>query len=156
MSSPFQLIPPSSLALLGPAIGLNLWTFVMEVWMYATRIPAIHKFNVPINPEATKEQFNAKIPANTRWKADNFNHLHEQPTQFYSIIFILVLLGADSSFDITLAWTYLGLRVIHSLVQAMTNKIMRRFRIFAASSVVLLLLSLRAGLLFVSVVGTVN
>lgn len=30
-------------ALLGPVIGLNAWTFVMEVWMYAQRLPGISK-----------------------------------------------------------------------------------------------------------------
>jgi hypothetical protein len=133
--------------LFAPIIALVLWTFVMWVWLYATRIPAITKNRIPLDPDQTKEAFNAQVPPQARWKADNYNHLHEQPTLFYAVTLTLAALGAGDTLNTGLAWTYVMLRVAHSLVQATTNVILRRFWIFVAASVVLLALTLRAAVL---------
>jgi hypothetical protein len=141
-----------STGLLAPVIALNVWTFTMEAWMYATRIPAVSKYKVNISSHATKEEFNAKIPAPIRWKADNYNHLLEQPTQFYAVALTLAFLGAGQGgiaddWDVRLAWAYVGLRVVHSFVQAVSNPIMTRFKVFVVSSSVLLGLTVRAALM---------
>jgi hypothetical protein len=116
----------------------------MEAWMYATRIPEVTKPGFRLDGTHTKQQFDAQIPAHVRWKADNYNHLLEQPTQFYAVGLVLALLGANSRLDVGLAWGYVALRVLHSLEQARTNNILRRFKIFVSSSAVLLGLTARA------------
>jgi hypothetical protein len=133
--------------ILAPVVALVLWTFVMWVWLYATRIPAIRRNKQPLNPNATREEFNALIPASVRWKADNYNHLMEQPTLFYAIALTLALLGAGDGLNGHLAWLYVGLRVVHSLVQSTVNIIMLRFSIFMIASLVLLILAVRAAML---------
>ncbi|EEH36305.1 hypothetical protein PAAG_00628 [Paracoccidioides lutzii Pb01] len=131
---------------LGPIVALNIWTFIIEGWMYSKRIPAIEKYKVTIDPTVTKEQFANKFPPHIRWIADNYNHLMEQPTQFYAIALAVALLHErrGSSADVAMAWAYVGLRVLHSLVQCSTNQIMRRFSIFVTSSAVLLGMTLNA------------
>ncbi|KAF2430901.1 hypothetical protein EJ08DRAFT_649241 [Tothia fuscella] len=136
-----------SSGLLSPVIALNIWTFVMEIWMYAVRIPAVTKYKVPIHPNMTSEEFNKPFPGPVRWKADNYNHLMEQPTQFYAIALTLAFLGAGDKINVALAWTYVGLRFTHSLVHAISNPIMTRFQIFLSSSVVLAVLTGRAAVL---------
>jgi hypothetical protein len=133
--------------LLAPAIALVLWTFVMWAWLYATRIPAIRRNRIPLSPDQSKEAFNAQIPPRTRWKADNYNHLLEQPTLFYAVTLALAMLGAADRVNIALSWTYVGLRVLHSLIQALINIIMLRWLIFMISSLVLFALTIRAALL---------
>ncbi|MBI5011744.1 MAG: MAPEG family protein [Methylocystis sp.] len=133
--------------LLAPVIALILWTFVMWAWLYATRIPAIRRNRIPLSPEQSKETFNAQIPPKTRWKADNYNHLLEQPTLFYAVTIALAMLGAADRINIALAWSYVGLRVLHSLIQALINIIMLRWLIFMISSLLLLALTIRAALL---------
>jgi hypothetical protein len=66
---------------------------------------------------------NSHIPHDVRWKADNYNHLMEQPTQFYAIIFALIQLDAKDQLTVGLAWGYVSLRVVHSLVQAIANPV---------------------------------
>jgi hypothetical protein len=134
-------------SLFAPLITLVLWTFVMWAWLYATRIPAIRKNRIPLDPMQSKEAFNAQIPPQARWKADNYNHLLEQPTLFYAVTLSLVTLGASGAINTALVWTYVALRIAHSLVQATTNVILIRFSIFIVSSVVLLALTLRAAML---------
>jgi hypothetical protein len=59
----------------------------------------------------------------------------------------LALLGAGGGLNTGLAWLYVALRVAHSLVQATVNVVMVRFALFAAASLVLLMLSVRAVLI---------
>jgi hypothetical protein len=130
--------------ILTPVIALVLWTFVMGVWLYATRIPALKKHNVVYDPQRPSEEFHAQLPAEVRWKADNYNNLLEQPTLFYAVALTLALLDAGSGLNAGLAWTYVVLRIAHSLVQALINKVLIRFALFAAASLVLLVMTLRA------------
>ncbi len=124
--------------ILAPVVALVAWSMVMWLWMYVTRIPAIQKMKMKLDSQAPRgEQMNT-LPANVRWKADNYNHLMEQPTIFYAIALTLALIGAGDGLNLQLAWAYVGLRVVHSLVQVLINKIELRFAIFFLSSLVLI------------------
>lgn len=133
--------------ILSAAIALILWTFVMWAWLYATRLPAVLKGGIVYDPQRPASEFLDKIPPRARWKADNYNHLHEQPTLFYAIAIMLALLGAGGGLNATLAWLYVGLRIAHSLVQALVNIVVLRFLIFVAASIVLFVLAIRAALI---------
>ena len=112
--------------------------------MYALRLPALSKYKVDVNPNMTVASMNSKIPRSLQWPADNYNHLNEQPTQFYAVALALNQLGVNDGLTVKLAWTYVGLRVVHSLVQALRNNVPVRFQLFAASSLVLLALTGKA------------
>src|SRR2546423_1535572 len=133
--------------ILAPLVALVLWSFVMWAWLYATCIPAIINNKIVLDPHRPTEEFHARLPAPVRWKADNYNHLMEQPTLFYAVTLTLALLGADGALNVGLAWLYVGFRIAHSLVQAMINVVMLRFAIFVVASLVLLIMSLRAALI---------
>ena len=125
-------------------IVLVLWTLLMCVWLYATRIPALKKHNVVYDPRRPAEEFHAQIPAEVRWKADNYNNLLEQPTIFYAVALTLAFLNEGAGLNAGLAWAYVGLRIAHSLVQALINEVTIRFALFAAASIVLLIMTIRA------------
>jgi hypothetical protein len=133
--------------ILAPLVALVLWSFVMWAWLYATRIPAIRRNKLALDPRRTAEEFQAQLPPDVRWKADNYNHLMEQPTLFYAVALTLAFLGAGTGLNAGLAWLYVGLRIVHSLVQAAVNVIIVRFAIFMVASVVLLVLTIRAAML---------
>ncbi|MDX2142870.1 MAG: MAPEG family protein [Rhodospirillaceae bacterium] len=132
--------------ILAPVIALVLWTFVMWAWLYATRIPAILRLKISLEPTGTKDQMNAALPPEVRWKADNYNHLLEQPTLFYAVAITLALVGAGDGLNAMLAWAYVAVRVVHSLIQASVNIIKLRFSVFMIGSLVLLALSVRAAM----------
>lgn len=137
-----------STELLAPVIVLVAWTMVMWVWLFAVRIPAVQAMKMKFDADMPRgEQMNL-LPPRVRWKADNHNHLMEQPTIFYALVISLALLGAGDGTNVALAWTYVGLRVIHSIYQAMINIIIGRFVLFMLSSLVLAVLTIR-GLLLV-------
>ncbi len=135
--------------MIAPVVALVIWSLIMLIWLYATRIPAMSKAKVKPG-EATKSQMEALPSANV---ANNYNHLMEQPTLFYALAFSLQLLGqGDHPINIGLAWLYVVLRVVHSLVQATANVIMIRWLIFMAASLVLMALAFHAAI----AVGMVN
>lgn len=86
----------------------------------------------------------AQLPASVRWKADNYNHLMEQPTVFYAIVLTLALMGPSGDTALMLAWSYVVLRVVHSLLQALVNKIELRFLLFVLSNIPLIGLTYEA------------
>lgn len=125
-------------------VALAVWTHVMWLWMYVTRIPAITKSKMVLDPNAPRGEQMATLPASVRWKADNYNHLFEQPTVFYAVALALAVLGQGSGMNATLAWAYVAARVAHSLFQATVNKIEVRFALFALSSLILIALTINA------------
>ena len=129
--------------ILQPVVALMIWTMIMWVWMYATRIPAMQK-NPDIDANrlvgATGASLRAMLPERVNWKADNYNHLHEAPTVFYAVGIVLAIIGAGDGVPALLAWIYAGLRVIHTIVQVTANRVLVRFVLFAVSSIVLMAL----------------
>ena len=135
---------PTPSPIVAPVIALAVWTHVIWAWMYATRIPAIRRARLVLDPLAPRGAQMATLPPQVRWKADNYNHLMEQPTVFYAVALSLAVLGAGAGTNATLAWVYVALRVVHSLIQATWNKIEVRFAVFVVSSLVLIALTVNA------------
>ena len=125
--------------MLAPVIALAAWTFVIWAWMYLTRIPAIRRAKMRLDPQAPRGEQMATLPAKVRWKADNYNHLMEQPTVFYAVAIALSLMHAPPAAAIV-AWVYVGLRIVHSLWQTLVNVIEVRFALFFLSSIALAVL----------------
>jgi len=120
-----------------PVLALVGWTFVMWFWMYATRIPAIRSANVDM-AELSRTGAPLVLPAPVARVADNYNHLHEQPTVFYAVALCAQVVGAVDEANVWLAWAYVALRIVHSFVQATRNVIPLRFTVFALASFVLM------------------
>jgi hypothetical protein len=129
-----------------PIVALVLWSFVMWAWLYATRIPAMSRAKIQLDPRKGKELL-AGLPPEVNWKADNYNHLMEQPTLFYAVALVLALVDGGDRLNGGLAWAYVAIRVVHSLIQATVNIIPARFGVFMLGSLVLLALTIRAALI---------
>ena len=123
--------------ILKPVVSLVAWSMVMWTWMYVTRIPAIRRARMKLDPNAPRGEQMSTLPPEVRWKADNYNHLMEQPTLFYAVALALALLDRGDGANLALAWAYVGTRVVHSLVQSTWNKIEVRFSLFFLSSLAL-------------------
>lgn len=127
---------------LTPALALICWTLIVWAWMYATRIPAMQKAN--IDPQAAIHPGSLSgLPASVRVVADNYNHLHEQPTIFYALVFYTHLAGAADSLNIMLAWTYVATRIAHSIAQVVLRVVMVRFALFVIGSLILIAITVR-------------
>ena len=95
---------------LQPVIALVLWSMVMWGWLYATRLPAMRGARTKLDPTMPRDVMLGGLPPRVRWKADNYNHLMEQPTLFYATVLTLALLGQGEGLNLWLAWAYVGQR----------------------------------------------
>jgi hypothetical protein len=132
--------------ILQPVAVLIAWSLIMWLWMYATRLPAISRSGEDAKAwvGTIGADLRAKLPARTQWKADNYNHLMEQPTLFYAVALLLAVAGQGDGLNATLAWSYTGLRIAHSLLQATVNRVVVRFALHALGTIPLIALALHA------------
>jgi hypothetical protein len=134
--------------ILAPVVALVAWTIVMQIWMYATRFPAMRRKGIELKGRrgGRGAQLDGVLEDEVQWKAHNYNHLMEQPTLFYAIAIVLALIGGgDIWINVWLAWGYVGLRILHSLIQATTNVVRWRFLVFSLASLCLIGLTVHAG-----------
>lgn len=133
--------------ILAPAAVLVVWTLIVLFWMLITRLPALKKAGIDMSTAVggRGQDLEGVLPANVQWKAHNYNHLMEQPTIFYAAVFIIALTGTGNvATNVWLAWAYVILRIVHSLVQATFNKISVRFPIFGLATLALIVLAINA------------
>ena len=133
--------------ILAPVVALVAWSLVMQIWMYATRFPAMKRAGISLKGRVGGRggALDGVVEDQVQWKAHNYNHLMEQPTLFYAIALSLALLGGGGVWiNVWLAWGYVAFRILHSLIQATSNVVKWRFLAFSAGSLCLLGLTVHA------------
>lgn len=134
--------------ILKPVVVLVGWTLVMWGWMLAVRLPALKAAGVDIGKLVGSKTGDADrvLPPRANWPAHNYNHLMEQPTIFYALAVVIALTGTGNGVNAWLAWGYVALRIVHSIVQTTVNKVGPRFVLFVASTLCLVALTLHAAM----------
>ena len=69
--------------------------------------------------------------------------LMAQPTLFYAVAVLLTIVAQIDAGSAQLAWAHVGIRIVHSLWQALVNPIPVRFGLFVLSTLRLFALSLQ-------------
>ena len=118
----------NQIELLTPVFTLVLWTFVITLIMAYGRV----KFTKDPQDAAHTKDLKGIMPAWVERTADNYNHLFEQPVAFYAVTLSIALINNFDSFMVQLAWAFVILRIIHSLVQLTINIVLVRFLLFAS------------------------
>ena len=133
--------------LLGPVVALVAWSIVMLFWLAIARAPQLKGRRIPDG--ARGADLEREQPGRTHWPAHNYQHLMEQPTIFYAIVFALILMGFDQPINVWLAWGYVGLRILHSIFQAIVNVVPVRFVLFLLSTLCLIGLTTHAAIFLI-------
>lgn len=129
--------------ILAPAAILILWSLIMLIWLAATRLPALSKAGLDLSGAGGRGQdIDPQLPPSVAWKSHNYAHLMEQPTLFYAVVVLLTLVGQGDGLNAQLAWAYVGIRIAHSLWQALVNTVPIRFGFFILSTISLFALSI--------------
>ena len=114
------------LSLLTPVFVLILWTFTIFLIMSYGRT----RFMKDPQDAAHTKDLKGTLPAWVERAADNYNHLFEQPVAFYAVTLAIALINSIDLLMMQLAWAFVTLRIIHSLVQLTFNLVLVRFMIF--------------------------
>lgn len=126
--------------ILAPIVALVAWTLLIMAWMVVTRFAAMKRKGISLKGRVGGRggaALEGVVEDQVMWKAHNYMHLLEQPTLFYAIALTLAVGHAGGGYSAILAWAYVALRIVHSLVQAMVNVITYRFILFGLSSLAL-------------------
>jgi len=70
----------------------------------------------------------------------NFSNLFEVPVLFYALSLILLTLDINNSLMLKLAWAFVILRVVHSIIHITYNNPIHRFLAFLLSSGTILIM----------------
>jgi hypothetical protein len=119
-----------------PALLLIGLTFAVWILMYVERLAAMRRAGV--RPQDLHSRTEARSLLQHTRAADNFHNLLEVPVLFYALTALVLLLDLRSLPFAPLAMTYVGLRVLHSAIHLTYNRVMHRFAVYAASTLVLM------------------
>lgn len=130
-----------------PAAAMVALTFAVWLRMYSSRVGEMRRKRIHPQAVATSAQMAARLE-DTR-AADNFRNLFELPVLFYLALVVAALTAQVDTVVLTLAWSFVALRIVHSAIHCSYNKVMHRFQAYLAGSVALWALwgVLAAGLL---------
>jgi hypothetical protein len=118
-----------------PGFALVALTFIVWCRLYVERLGQMRRERIRPQSVATSAQMSAKLP-DTR-AADNFRNLFELPVLFYFALVVAAMSGQTGALVIGLAWTFVVLRAVHSLIHCSYNRVMHRFSVYLLSAVVL-------------------
>ncbi len=131
-------------AILYPVFALALWTSMVLLLIPIARFGAVRRREVVADDFKLGES--PAVPAYVSLPNRNYMNLLELPLLFYVACLVTYVTGGATSLAVSVAWTYVGLRVGHSLVHLTYNKVMHRLAFFALSELVLIFLWVLAAL----------
>jgi len=120
------LLPPTVLAFLTGFVWLR---------MGSDRLGELRSRRIHPQQIATSKQMGETMQ-NVQ-SADHFRNLFEVPVLFYALCGFLAITGLTTLFLLACAWGYVVLRAAHTYIHLTSNKVVRRFQVFVASTIVL-------------------
>jgi hypothetical protein len=124
-----------------PVVALIAWTIIVMFWMVIARFAEFKRLGVTLDnipPGSRGVDLEGRADPRAQWKSHNYSHLVEQPTLFYAIALTLALMEMGDGINYWLAWGYVGLRVVHSLVQGTINVVKWRLMLFVLATLCLI------------------
>ena len=108
------------------------------VWFTMCKTRITHVKSQRIHPQELANTTQAKeLLRDVTGPSDNFINLFEVPVLFYVLSFLVYLTGnTDETFLILLS-VFVAFRYIHSYIQVTHNKVMQRFKVYIAGTVIL-------------------
>lgn len=116
-----------TLKLIYPALAQILWSFVVLVIMFLRRRKAFAGREVGFADVAVSTE---RYPEPARLAAANFSNQFETPVLFFALILIAIHVGATGYVMAALAWGYVAMRVVHTLIHTGSNRLPRRAIVF--------------------------
>jgi hypothetical protein len=126
-------IPMQSILL--PGFALAALTFLVWCRLYVERLGQMRRERIHPQAVATSAQMTARLK-DTR-AADNFRNLFELPVLFYFALLAAAQTGQGGALVLGLAWAFVALRALHSLIHCGYNKVMHRFTVYALGALCL-------------------
>ena len=131
-------------AILWPAVAMAGLTFLVWVRLYHLRLGEMARKRIDAQDLANAAD-SVRLLVDTR-ASDNFRNLFELPVLFYAGVLLAAQLGVSDVVSLALAWAFVGLRAVHSIVHCTYNHVMTRFVAYALATLVLIAFWVRVAL----------
>lgn len=99
---------------------------------------AQRRFASRLHPREFAVGESAKVPAQVALPNRNFMNLLEVPVLFYVVSLTFYVTQQVTALAVGLAWAFVALRVVHSLVHMSYNNVLHRLGVFALANFALL------------------
>ena len=123
--------------LLAPMLSMMGLTAVVWLFMYVRRLGHMLGHGIDAQRVSSPQKMAELIPEAVERSANNLRNLFELPVLFYALCLLFSQQGWAGPMDAQLAWAFVGLRGLHSLVHCTVNIVNARFAFYALSSIVL-------------------
>jgi len=127
-----------------PFFCMMLLTILVWFYMYYLRLTYLLREKIDPQTLSTSRKAAGVIPDRLNAPSDNLMNLFELPILFYAVCIYLFVTEQVDVINLVLAYSYMILRVIHSVIHCTYNKVMQRFHVYVLSSMVLWVLIIRA------------
>lgn len=127
-------------AILIPVFALAGWTCLILLLI------AFRRLTAGVAPREYALGDSSQVPLPVQLANRNYMNLLELPLLFYIICLLAYVTGSVSGLLVLLAWSYVLLRVVHSVIHVTYNQVMHRFLVFVLSNLVLTALWVLVGL----------
>lgn len=124
------------------------WVFVLYGWLTVARQRAVKAGEVSYGDFARHDE-----PHHVARIAYNLANQFELPVIFYAIAVLLIATNNVTTIDLIAAWVFVAGRVIHSLVQCLTDNVALRGQVFLINVAGVLVLVGHTALLALAGVG---
>jgi hypothetical protein len=119
-------VTPLDRTILWPVVAQIGWTLLLYAWLTVARKRVVDRGEVDYSAFVLGRE----EPLEAARVARNLANQFELPVIFYAAITLLVVLGRVNAFDIAAAWMFVAGRVIHTLVQTLTDNVPLRGKVF--------------------------
>jgi hypothetical protein len=124
------------IAILWPTFALVAWIFVVWFWMYVDRFAHMRR-HPPTAANFATNAAGASYFEPVEMSAANLRNLLEMPPLYFALVPLLMITHHANHIQVTLAWIYVALRVVHSILHIVVRHVPSRFLTYAVSCAVL-------------------
>ena len=120
-------------SLVQPLLALMLLTLLVWLVMYVRRIGYMRANRISAQQLSTPDK-RSLLSEPVNRPSNNLINLFEMPVLFYALCLLLMASNQVDALYVQLAWAFVGLRALHSLIQCSYNKVMHRFIVYSVST----------------------
>jgi hypothetical protein len=125
-----------------PLLVQVLLTFSVWIYLFAWRIPEIKRKRIDPQRLQDRAAAHALLPDSAN-ASNNLQNLFELPVLFYAAVLLSLLLMIQDPLLVLLAWGFVAMRVVHSVIHCSYNNVNHRFAAYALSCLFLLFMWIR-------------
>lgn len=128
--------------LLLPLLAQVLLTFTVWTYLFVRRLLEIRHKGIHLQALQDRSASQA-ILSDSAGPSNNLQNLFEIPVLFYLALLLSMMLMIQDAVLVRLAWGFVLLRIVHSVVHCSYNRVMHRFVAYALSCLFLLFIWIR-------------